>query len=91
MLTPSSRTLVDSLLVRTSRAIAEGRHAEAVLLNGEFHTLTKDLAGSRSLQAVMGVLDPRLHWLLAQHEDVAEVHRQHVAMAAGGQHQGHAR
>ena len=68
---------VEALLARTRRAIDEGRHSDAVLLNTQFHSLLRDLAGSRNLQAVMNVLDPRMGWLLSQHEDVEEVLRQH--------------
>lgn len=68
---------VEDLLARTHRAIEAGRHSDAVLLNTQFHSLLCDLAGSRNLQAVMNVLDPRMGWLLTQHEEVDEVLRQH--------------
>ena len=68
---------IEDLLARTQSAIDAGRHSDAILLNTQFHRLLRDLAGSRTLQAVMSVLDPRLGWLLTQHEDVEEVLRQH--------------
>lgn len=68
---------IEDLLARTQSAIDAGRHSDAVLLNTQFHSVLCDLAGSRNLQAVMNVLDPRMGWLLTQHEDVVEVLRQH--------------
>ncbi|WP_435299730.1 GntR family transcriptional regulator [Timonella sp. A28] len=66
-----------ALFADTELAIEQGRMADAVLLNGQFHALAQSCASSDTLQQIMHTVEARMSWLLTQHTDVSHMFAEH--------------
>ncbi|MDN5726594.1 MAG: GntR family transcriptional regulator [Propionibacteriales bacterium] len=68
------------------RALEAGDHAAAVRANADFHDVLLG-AGSSVLREVSTPIRARLRWLMEQHHDPRQMHREHLALidaVAGG-------
>ncbi|MGJ9413375.1 GntR family transcriptional regulator [Aeromicrobium sp. CF4.19] len=78
---PSSRLEpVRRVLAEAEKALRGDDTVMAVEANARFHAVLLDVAPTPMLRELTTPLRGRLHWLLQQHADPADIHHEHAAL-----------